>query len=105
MVTRVVNCCKMFDDCGCANKWEWVLVNSSQIGLISQRHKKPEDTENFLCTFTASFFSFSFLTAVQPQRHTPQYDEGGHVRGRIPVELEVKVCEEIKPGMHRCLVS
>ena len=40
MVARVVNC-EMFDDWGCANKWEWVSVNGSWIGLVSRRHEKP----------------------------------------------------------------
>ena len=40
-VAWVVNCGEKFDDCSCANKWEWISVNSSQIGLVSRRWEKP----------------------------------------------------------------
>lgn len=33
-VFRVVNHGKRFDNCSCANKWEWVSVTGSQIGLV-----------------------------------------------------------------------
>ena len=39
LVTRAENCGKKIDDCGGANKWEWVSVNGSRTGLVSQRHK------------------------------------------------------------------
>ena len=40
-VVPVVNCGEKFDDCGCANKWEWVSVNGSQIGLVGRGREKP----------------------------------------------------------------
>ena len=39
LVTRAENCGQKTDDCGGANKWEWVLINGSWTGLVSQRHK------------------------------------------------------------------
>ena len=40
-VARVVTRGEMFDDCGCANKWEWVSVNGSRINLVGRRREKP----------------------------------------------------------------
>ena len=47
VVARVVNRGKIFDDCGCANKWEWVLVNGSRIGLVGWRCEKLEGNLKF----------------------------------------------------------
>ena len=53
-VAEVVNFGEMFEDCG----WEWVLVNRSQIGLVSQRYEKPEENlKRHLCA-RFNFFSF-----------------------------------------------
>ena len=38
-VARVLTRGEMFDDCGCANKWEWVSVNGSRINLVGR--EKP----------------------------------------------------------------
>ena len=42
VVAQVVKRGEMFDDCGYASKWEWVLVNGSWIGLVSWRCEKLE---------------------------------------------------------------
>ena len=58
-VARVVNHGEMLDDCSCASKWWWVLVNGSCIGLLSQRCEKPEGSSKLhLCV---QFFLFSFF--------------------------------------------
>ena len=50
-VARIVNRGEMFCDCGCANKWEWVSVNGSRIGLVGRRREKRRwDTRNSVCT-------------------------------------------------------
>ena len=80
-VTRFVNCAEKFDTCSHADKWEWVSVNGSWIGLVGllklllyvrfEKHKKQKLLHN------------------SKQRHTFQFDEG-HC-ARRPVELGVKV--------------
>ena len=58
-VARVVNHGEMLDDCSCASKWWWVLVNGSCIGLLSQRCEKPEGSSKLhLCVQFFFFFSF-----------------------------------------------
>ena len=39
-VARVVNCGEMFDDCSCANKWEWVFINTSRVSQVGRRCEK-----------------------------------------------------------------
>ena len=40
----------MFDDCGCANKWEWVSVNCNRIGPVGRRREKPVGHSKPVCT-------------------------------------------------------
>ena len=51
-IAQVVNHGKKFD-CGCANKWEWLSVNGSQIGLVCLRREKPLGHSNsvYMCGF------------------------------------------------------
>ena len=46
-VTRAINHGKKADDCSCANKWEWVSVNSRQTGLVTDM-KSQSDAPNCL---------------------------------------------------------
>ena len=41
LIAQVVNRGEKVSNGGCANKWEWISVNSSQIGLVSRRWEKP----------------------------------------------------------------
>ena len=63
---RVVNRCEKFDDCGCANKWEWISVNDSRIGLVGRRRGKP----------VGHLTLRLFVPAVKMLRNPKQYDEG-----------------------------
>ena len=65
-VARVVNRCEKFDDYGCANKWEWISVNDSRIGLVGRRREKP----------VGHLTLRLFVPAVKMLRNPKQYDEG-----------------------------
>ena len=39
-VAQFVNHGEKFDNCDCANKWEWVSVNCSWICLVGRRREK-----------------------------------------------------------------
>ena len=65
-VARVVNRCEKFDDCGCANKWEWISVNDSRIGLVGRRREKP----------VGHLTLRLFVPAVKMLCNPKQYDEG-----------------------------
>ena len=41
LVAQVVNRGEKVDDCGYANKWKRISVNSSRIGLVGWRGEKP----------------------------------------------------------------
>ena len=104
-VVRAENCGEKFDNCGCANKWEWVSVNSSQTGQVSRRHEKPVGhlkLHLLVCAVLKNILKNNKLLRNPKQWHTQWrslYER------RRPVELELKVCEEIKkPGTHRCAV-
>jgi len=49
MVAQVVNHGKMFDDCSSTNKWEWISVNISLIGLVSWRCEKQVGHSHSVC--------------------------------------------------------
>ena len=40
LIDLVVNCGEKPNNCGCANKWEWISVNGSRIGLVGWIHEK-----------------------------------------------------------------
>ena len=64
----VANPGEMFNICSCANEWEWVSVNSSQIGWAAWRRKNQWDTWHSVC----------MCGATPKQWHVPQYDERCH---------------------------
>ena len=59
-VARIVERGEKFDDCGFANKWEWVSVNGRQIGLVGRKRKKPLGHSK-LCLFERAFFFLFFF--------------------------------------------
>ena len=77
-----------------------VISKGSQIGRVSWRHERPwwDSSWNFVCG--VYFIIFNCCA-------TPNSDllfnmmKGASLQKRIPVELEVKVCEKMKPGTHR----
>ena len=87
---------------GCANKWEWVSVNGSWTGLVGRRHEKSVGHSKlrlYMFNFF-SFFFFFFNCCTIPNNDTSIWWRRPLYRGRIPGELEVKVCEKMKPGTH-----
>ena len=88
-IAQVVNHGKKFD-CGCANKWEWLSVNGSQIGLVCLRREKPLGHSNsvYMCGFQNKQKTKKLLH--NPKRwHTPQYEGHGFKTVYRPI-LRVK---------------
>ena len=63
---KVVNRGEMFDDCGFANKWEWVSVNGSRIGLVGRRE---QPVGLFFCFFapTAAILNSDLLLSMMKE--------------------------------------
>ena len=66
MVAQVVNHGKIFDDGSSTNKWEWISVNDSRIGLVGRRREKP----------VGHLTLRLFVPAVKMLCNPKQYDEG-----------------------------
>ena len=71
LVGQVVNCGEKFDEYGCANKWEWISVNGSRIGLLclfsrliefqSCSNTRKEETDRLQLLASAFFFCLFFF--------------------------------------------
>ena len=70
-VFRVVNHGKRFHNCSCANKWEWVSVTGSQIGLVTPTTLKTQYLYRI-----KNYFLIRYLFLL---KHTLEYDEGSHL--------------------------
>ena len=70
-VFRVVNHGKRFHNCSCANKWEWVSVTGSQIGLVTPTTLKTQYLYRI-----KNYFLIRYLFLL---KHTLEYDEGSHI--------------------------
>ena len=96
-VAQVVNHGERFNDCGCVIEWEWVSVNITRIGLVGRRREKlvgHSELHLFVCLlhhYYSYLFCFSIWWKILYRR-------------RLSLEMEEKICEEMKPGTDQCAV-